>query len=353
MPLDISSKLYTLDGHETEILKRAEDDPNILLEYFTKKNDAKKGFALDYNFSEKGKWQKAVCMADQTFIVCIAGIGSGKTLGIGMGAIYHAIMTDGFKFMNIGQEGYQAELMYSLIVDYLKDTPAWNLVVGFPKRPHPQITFEFFVNGHRRRSVMEFMSLGDKKDATNIFSWRGDWINIEEAGLIDNLAEVVGNLASRLTGSSPSDRPYMARMSLISNAWENPELWQFQDIAAADSDGLVINCDTSDNKNVTEKQVKNFFKKIPDSDKERFTTGKRPEARGTYFPAVIVEPCMDRVSSTKLLEAFKAKQEGYVMSFSDILGYWNIEFPRQDGRVYWQVGDPGTGQLQPEMLPYG
>src|SRR3970282_1982727 len=69
------------------------------------------------------------------------------------------------------------------------------------------------------RSTMEFMSMD--KQASKIFSWRGDWINLDEAALIDQLDQALMNLSTRLTGKTSRGREFLGRMSLMTNPWDN------------------------------------------------------------------------------------------------------------------------------------
>ena len=277
---------------------------------------------------------------------------TGKTLAAGMSAFYHGIQTPGFKFLNVARESWQSQLMYQLILENMEGTIAEKFVTATPKRPYPSIVIEYMVGRRKVKSTMEFMSLGEQGDATNIFSWRGDWINLEEAGRIDGLSTIVANLSTRLTGATAENRPFMGRMSLISNPWENPELWQMLDIAQADEEsGLALEIETKENKNVTPEQLKKMLALIPERDRERYTTGKRPEGRGTYFPKSDVQPCEDIPMSEILLENVKNNVKGYTANFLGRLGYYHFEFPPQEGRVYYLIGDPGIDNAPKRNSP--
>lgn len=348
----MAKAIHTLTAEEVEIFNEGVYDPNITLGYLFKREGVEQSFQLDYNFTEAGKWQKQFCMASETFIVVVAGIGTGKTLGVGLSAFYHSVQTPGFKFLNVARESWQSQLMYSLILENVEGTNAEKFITGSPKRPYPSIIIEYMVGRRRVKSTLEFMSLGEQGDATNIFSWRGDWINLEEAGRIDGLATIVANLSTRLTGATAENRPFLGRMSLISNPWENPELWQMLDIATADKkSGLALEIETKENKNVTDDQLSKMLALIPEKDRERYTTGKRPEGRGTYFPKNIVEPCEDLVLSEKLTSSIKEGLVGYVAHHFPRIGYYHFEMPPAEGRVYYMIGDPGTGNAPARNAP--
>ena len=351
----MANKTYVMTPAEIQILEAGKDDPNVITDYFMKRPGQEHGWCFDHNFTEEGKWQLEMCMASQTFIVVIGGVGTGKTVGVGLSAVAHAILTPSFKFLNIARESWQSMLMYSAVVEHAQGTLLEKLIVASPKRPYPMIVIEYIVNGVTVRSTLEFMSIGEKEDATNIFSWRGDWINIDEAGRLDDLADVVANLSTRGTGVTPDGRTYLGRMSLISNAWENPDLWTLFDMAEADpEDALAINVETKDNQNVTEKQVKQILKlnKITISgDIDRYLTGKRPEGRGSYFGKSAVALCTSKILTDGFREARKNDPERNDYELLPHLGMFYYKRAPQKGRVYFLVGDPGIGSAPSRNAP--
>jgi len=345
-------KLHTMTEAELEILAASVDNPNLFFDYFFRKRGQSRGWQLDHNFTEEGKWQEEMCMAEQSFIVAIMGIATGKSVGIVMSASYHAMLTRNFKFLNVAKEGWQSKLMHKIILEHAKDTPFDDLIISSPTRPYPVIIISFMVGDQVFESSLEFMSIGEAGDATNIFSWRGDWLNIEEAGRIDNLNEIVGNLATRLTGVTAEGRPLLARMSLISNPWDNIELWALYDMALADmEDGLVFNIDTKDNLNVTAKQVKLALKRIPEDQHDKFMTGKRPQGRGGFFATTDVEACESQELSDFIVSAMRLKMPGFIVEQNPVIGIWHFRTPPKPGHTYYVVGDPGTGAAPARNAP--
>lgn len=348
----MSNLLYEMTPAELDILLAGVEDPNIFFDYWFRKPGQEHGWQLDANFIDEQKWQKQMCMASQNFIVAICGIATGKSLGVVMSAAYHATITPSFKFLNVAKEGWQSKLMHKALLEQAKDTPFEKLIVASPTRPYPMINIAYMVGDRRIDGTLEFMSLGESGDATNIFSYRGDWINIEEAGRIDNLNEIVGNLATRLTGVTAEGRPFLARMSLISNPWDNLELWQLYDMALADKeDGLVFNIDTAANKNVTDKQVKLALKRIPEDQHERFMTGNRQQGRGNYFAPHNVEACESEELQKTYLDIYRRREGNAIILENPVLGVWHMRMPRIKGHTYFVVGDPGTGAAPARNAP--
>ncbi len=272
--------------------------------------------------------------------IIVGGIGTGKTLAVGMSAVVWGILTPGFKFMNVARIAYQSELMWKNILEFAQDTK-FEKIGRFINRPYPQIVIEYRLNGCTIRSTLEFMSFGDKKNATNIFSWRGDWVNIDEAGLMDNLQEVVANLQTRLTGSSPDGRPFMGRLTLLSNPWDNPELWILFDMAEDDDDVLALTLKTGDNKNVTEKQIKNLLRTIPEEDHARFLNGERPQGKGNYFSKDKILTCEDEYAGAIVEKLMKDGKPGFYINRIRSIGVTVYETPPSPDGIYIELGDPG------------
>lgn len=344
--------LHIMTDAELEILSASVAEPNVFFDYWFRKKGQERGWQLDHNFTEAGKWQEEMCMAAQSFIVAIAGIATGKSVGVVMSAAYHATLTPTFKFLNVAKEGWQSKLMHKALLEQAKDTPFEQLIVSSPTRPYPVIIIAYRVGERVIESSLEFMSIGESGDATNIFSWRGDWLNIEEAGRIDNLNEIVGNLATRLTGVTAEGRSFLARMSLISNPWDNPELWQLFDMAMADKeDGLVFNINTQDNQNVSPKQVKLALKRIPEELHEKFMTGNRPQGRGNFFANDDIEACESQELADSFIKGWRSKEPGYIIEQNPVLGVWHLRTPRRPGHSYFVFGDPGTGTAPSRNAP--
>ena len=346
------AQIYVMSPAELEILDASRDNPNIFFDYWFRKPGQEHGWLLDYNFTEEGKWQESMCMALQSFIVAICGISTGKTVGVVMSAAYHAVLSQLFKFMNVAPTAWQSNLMYRALLEIAEDTPFERLITASPKRPYPQIQIEYMVGEKKMSSLLEFMTLGEGGNADNIFSYRGDWINIDEAGKIDDLGTVVTNLVTRLTGGTAENRPYLGRLSLISNPWENPDLWQFYDQASVDEqDGLVFNIDTKMNKNTTEKQVRFNLKMIPKELHAKFLSGQRPQGRGTYFSDAVVRRCESLTQSQIFEDHFARATPGYEMASLPHMGTFFFKQPRIDGRQYFVTGDPGTGAAPARNAP--
>ena len=332
---------YRLSSAECELLEAGSENPNLLTSYFCRKPGQEIGWQFDANFTEEGKWQLNACMASQTLHVIVGGVGTGKTIGVAAGAIVYALTTPDFKFLNIGKELHQAKYVYKEIANFCQGTLLGKLVWNMRESPTPYIEFRFYVGETLMRSTFEFFGLGDDADAMNIFSWRGDWINIEEAGRIENLAEIAGNLQTRLTGSI-NGRPYIGRLSMISNPIDNPDMWNLFDLALKRPDKVLsISVSTLQNKNVSEDQVDSMRMVVPENKQEAYILGARTDPEGGFFNRNTVFACGSNEMAELIKSAYDSKIEGYVVVEVTNLGWVQFETPYSNEREYAIFGDPG------------
>jgi len=338
-----------LTEEEIAILKAGIEDPNIILAHFTKHPGADHGFILDENFDEEGKWQKMVCVARQKRIVVIGGFGSGKTRGVAASAIVHCLTTKDFAFMNAAPVSWQSELMYKFVMSLARGTRLGDLIWNAPKTPYPMIEFRFYVGNYLMITTMEFMSA--EKNANNILGWEGDWANIDEAGQLPDLGTTITNLGSRMRGTI-NGRERLARLSMISNSWDEPELWYRYDMAVdLPDDYLSRTVSTRHNRNVTPEQLRMMLKDIPEEEHERFIEGTRPEGKGMYFSKHKVYACEDSNYDAFIVEGVKNNWDGYSLSSVYGAGVVHFQVPRVQGHDYVLLGDPGISNAPNRNSP--
>lgn len=330
----------SLTESEVEILRRGIDDPDVVTDYFFRQPGDKHGWLFDNNFVEEGKWQKTVHQAAQKDIVVIGGFGTGKTSGIAMSALVWGLLTKDFKFLNVAQKVYQAKQMYDFMLSIARNTRFEDLIWEKPRRPFPKIVIRFRIGKAVYESTFEFMSVD--KDSTGILSWEGDWINVEEAGLLDNLDENVINLGSRIRGSIRG-RERLARLSMISNSWDNFWLWYYFDRADADPENfLSIVVSTRHNKNIVPEQLRNMLARIPVDEQARFIDGMRPEGRGNYFARDAIYKCEDEMEGMLIEDKVMNQQPNYHLQRLHGAGVVYMAVPPDRNKLYIEVGDPGT-----------
>jgi len=338
-----------LTEEEIKLFQEGIDDPNKLLDYLTRRPGEEHGWRFDDNFVPEGAWQLETCFSSQLRIIVVGGFGSGKTRGIAGGAIVFCVTTKDFAFMNAAPLSWQSELMYKFVLSLARGTRLGDLIYNAPKRPYPYIEFRFFVGNYLMVTTMEFMSA--EKNANNILGWEGDWANIDEAGLLDDLGETIRNLGSRMRGSI-NKRARLGRLSMISNSWDNPEFWYRYDLAIdLPKDYLSKTISTRDNKNVTPDQLRLMLKDIPEDEHDRFIEGGRPEGKGNYFSKTKVYACEDENFSAYILDGFNNQRPGYELSTLHGAGVVHYRIPKADGHEYMILADPGAGNAPNRNAP--
>lgn len=347
--------MYPLSPAEIEIIRtglQGPDELDYFCNYWYNKGDGR-SFIFDYRFMPEYRWQKKLVFAAQNLIVGVMGIGSGKTLGVGMAAYTWAMSTEGFKFMNGANWAWQSRLMKELIETQIIDTPAEKFIENTVETPFPKITLGYKVGRARYRSTLEFMSMD--KQAAKIFSWRGDWINLDEAALIDQLDQALMNLSTRLTGSTARGREFLARMSLMSNPWNNESathLYYFYDLAIDNPEEcLSISVPTKANPSVTDRQIRSNLKFMRDpEDVDRLLGGQRPEGKGKYFAKQRVAANADEYLSAFIEQKVEMGERGYKLVKAQALGAVEYQMPKTSDYCFL-VGDPGTGAFPARNAP--
>ena len=339
----MAKRLARLSKDETDLLVAGKSNPDLLSNYFIKKPGAKQGWILDDNFAPEGAWQRDLHFAKQKRIVIIGGFGSGKTRCVGVSGTFWCITTHDFAFMNCAPTQYQALLMYNFILEIAEDTRLGDMIYAAPRSPYPQIIFKFYAGDILMTSKMEFMSID--RNAVQILSWEGDWVNIDEAGRIDTLAETLTHLGSRLRGSV-NGRPRLGRLSITSNSWDNPELWSRYDRSLDEPENYLSKTVSSrHNHNITEEQLHLMLQDIPEDEHERYIDGTRPEGKGNYFSKQKVYACEVKGVGDLVKSAAESGIDGYKYQEMRGNGAIQMEVPRLQQCQYVITGDPGTGNV--------
>lgn len=350
----VRKSVYELNEYEIALLKAGKDDPDVVTDYFFRPPGKKVGWKFDANFDPEGAWQRKVHFASQRRIVVIGGFGSGKTKGIALSACTHAILTADFTFMNCAPMSWQSELMYNFIMKTLgRGTIFEKMIYRNRVRPYPQIEIRFKIGSEVIISTLEFMSVD--KTAKNILSWEGDWVNIDEAGLIDDLGGTIINLGSRMrghVGTGDDARAFLGRMSLCSNSWDNPELWYRYDLARElPDDYLTLTVSSRHNHNITEEQLRMMLKDIPESEHDRFIDGARPEGHGNYFAKTRIYGCEDESYADFVLGHYNAGDTAFELTQTHGCGITYFHIPASENHIYMLLGDPGIGAAPNRNAP--
>lgn len=365
---------YILTEGDIAIFEKAKQDGRFFAEYYFGK--------------ELFAWQAFVHHAAQPEITIVGGFGCGKTGGIAMSACIHSTMTPGFKFMNVADVAWISHQMLLWISENLQETEWWNrFVYKYVERPYPKIVVEYVIpaaitgdKDYIVRSSMEFMSASD--DGKRLLSWEGDWVHIDEAGLILDLDGLITSVGSRLRGNFQG-RPRMGRLSMTSNSWENLDMWdRFDQMELDPTTYLSLKLSTRDNPTLTEDQITDLKRRITDGNLDRWLDGDRPPPEGKEFSGEAVEaskmPDMDALMQhfrdnygKKICKncntgndskrglcincGVELPSERFLPDFSyseaKKAGIVNWALPYDPSCIYMIVGDPGQGNPPKRNAP--
>ena len=236
--------------------------------------------------------------------------------------------------------------MYQILVELIENHRIERFVWKIISKPYPKIVLKHSGIG---TSSLEFMSAAD--DANRILSWEGDWINIDEAGLLDNLDDTIVRLGTRLRGTVHG-RARLGRLSLTTNPHVNPQLYYRFDLGEDNPDEyLSMKVSTRSNKNITDDQLKALINRIPERERDRWLDGDRPEAEGREFPASLVDPCEDEGLDEIMSVGIDKGSPGFIQEIAPKAGIVSWQLPYEEGRRYITAMDPGQGNAPYRNAP--
>ena len=290
-------------------------------------------------------WVLAFDRAQQEQLTVIGLTGCGKTMNIGLLAMVKCATIPNFRFLNVAPTIYQSNLMVRSIQETLQGTQFEQRFLlegrkGFKEKPYAMFKF---ANG----STAEFMNV--EKNAANVQSWYGDWINIDEAGLLNetdesgqtSLGNILIGLATRLRGERPDGRPRMGRLSMVSMAYDCDTLWELYDFGltperASDYySALIVH---KDNPYLTPKDIVRIVRNVPAGQEGQWLRGERPAKKGAEFPQQMIEAFFSEQQWTDAQQ----NPDTIIDYTRPGVTYYAEKFEKD--HVYLMAGDPGMGE---------
>lgn len=339
-------KLYKLTPEDWDIFGKAQSNGSYFSSYYLREPDQTQGWIFDDNIDPP--WQLAVHHASQTTLTIIGGMGSGKTGAVAVSSLIWAATLPNFKFLCVAPTAQQAQQMYSFLITTVQGTLFEERFMA--REPtagnQPRIYIDYLLpNGRKVSSLMEFLSASD--DAVRIKNYEGDMVVLDQAEMMENLNDTISKLGTRLRGKVKG-RYRLGRLVLIANAEDNPELWYIFDLAEEiPTEFLSVAASTYSNHNLTERQVRNFEQRLGNDAAaiEQHLIGNRPMGAGIEFSANLVKGMLDDTLDSVMTNAINLELPGYVMKRDEFkkadITEWSM--PPEEDRVYYVIGDPGTG----------
>lgn len=290
-------------------------------------------------------WIRRLLSPTITRGLATTGTGSGKTCNVAIMALTYCAIMPGFRFLNLAPSQSQAALMLGEIEKWAGNTkfakfirkgqgsnPLWT------EKPYPTITIEV-VQGQPSTFICQTTG----KRATNILGQERDWINIDEAQLIENITEIEPILVTRLRGTRVTGLMRWSKLTWITNPGRNPELValmeDYKELKKASPENVEVLEDVSQTVNIylTKRQIEEQRRSLSQREQDRWLSGM---ASAVFDDAEISEYLLDNARSKRMDEIVDR-----IGLHDDEFGLLRYEIPREDGHDYIVVGDTGKTPL--------
>lgn len=283
-------------------------------------------------------WQLDFWRAPQQGKTIIGTPGVGKSSSIGMMAMFMCATIPNFAFLGVAPRDFQSSQMVRAIKETILGTRFEKVFIKkVIEKPFAKITFH---NG----STAEFMNV--QKNASNVQSWYGDWVNVDEAGnepmdQIDEsgdekLSTILIGLATRMRATRPDGTPRLRWLSLVSMAYDCDTLWQIYDMGEKEGFKNAYYSRTvtfKDNPYLTPSDIEFHTRYIPPGQEAQWLEGKRPGKRGAEFSKEMIEAMFVGRDQSSEAEIFFG-HGGLLVNYLE---------PYKPGHSYVLAGDPGQG----------
>ena len=273
---------------------------------------------------------------------------SGKTGAVAMSGLYWTTVLPDFRFLCVAPTQNQATQMYKYISTNIAGTLFEQRFIARESTGgnNPVIYIDYKLpDGTPISSTMEFLSAAD--DAERIKNIEVDMVVLDQAEMILDLIKTIAVLGTRARGLIRG-RHRLGRVVIIANADDSPELWSMADMDVDNpKTHATFLVSTYSNKNLTPEQLRQFELLLGDDPVkiDQYLHGKRPMGEGIEFSENLLKKCWDETLDSIMVEALSRQDESFIYTKdpgrkADCI-HW--EMPAEKDRIYYVVGDPGTG----------
>lgn len=289
-------------------------------------------------------WIKGLVSQSVLKGMAITGVATGKTNGVTIAALALCALLPGFKFLNVAPTKSQADLVLGELEKWVTDAPYRRLIQGsrganplWIERPYPTVTI-VTKEGYPSRFVCQTVG----RDAKNILGGEQDWINADEAALLENISAAVPVLSTRMRGTRSTGELRLGKLTWITNPGMNPELDALKEqyLEAGKTNPAVMVLDgvpSSANVYLTKKQIKAQQIELSERQVARWHGGD------SQIPYENLDLGINLFETCKDAEMTRWCENNGVMD--DILGLVGYEMPYEPGHEYIVTGDVGKSAL--------
>ena len=294
-------------------------------------------------------WLKELIDPKVAYGLAITGAGTGKTCNVAVAALAMCALHPGYSFLNVAPTSKQASFM-------LKEIEKWAGNTGFRRfikeskganplwieRPHPVITVEVF-EGYP--STFTCQTVG--RDAKGILGDEQNWINGDEAVLLDNIVEMHPILTSRFRGTTSMGMLRSGKLTWITNPGPGAEfralLERYKEMKKENPDQVVVleGVHSSANIYVTARQLAQQRMTMTGREEDRWQGG---EMSAIYTDSELGEHLCEICRDNEMGKEIETNKKVKAVDDGDF-GLREYEFPRIDGHHYIVVGDVGKSDV--------
>jgi len=268
-----------------------------------------------------------------------------NTAGVAIRALTYCALFPGFRFLNVAPGQVQADLALGEVSKWAGNTEFRKFIVEsrganplWKEKPYPMVSVEV-VEGYPSTFICQTV----KQDATAVLGGERDWINADEAQLLQGIEEAQEIFATRLRGTRGTGVPRSTKLTWITNPGHNPELMslmdQYRDLEEKGDKGVLVleGVDTSDNIYLTKRQKEEQRKVLNQRAKDRWHGGQMSAVlQNAEIGEDLLENCYD-----KRLDEWTQKHGKYI----DGWGLMEYSRPYQQGHTYVVAGDTGKSSI--------
>lgn len=275
------------------------------------------------------------------------GTGSGKTANVAVAALAYCALLPGFRFLNGGPTQHQSDLMLGEAVKWATNAPFEKFLErGRGANPYWVEKHYPTIRVHTPFSddiVSTFICQTIVEDANNILGGERDWINIDEAQLVENMLAAEPRLVTRMRGTRESGLPRWTKLTFISNPGDSIEFLElierYQRLAKKRPNSVLVMQDVPATLNIyiTTRQIEEMRMTLSDRQQRQWLSGSIDAViTNAEIPRRLLEGCRDRAMDEYVEKHGKLDED---------FGILEYELPFEPGNSYLVVGDAGKSPL--------
>jgi len=277
-------------------------------------------------------------------VTFLAGIASGKTLGVAISYLIDCLSIPYFGALNTSVTSVQAELVFEMVNGWIESNPKLeHLIDNISLRPFPVIDFKNFAYWH-------FRTAG--KDARFIRGSEYDRVNYDEVGL-DYEGQSLKVLRGRLRGKRPDGTIRMARLDTTTSPTDAPHLRErfYRGVKGHHTAQLdlyrSIRATIYENIHLTPEQIRMMEADYTDEMIDVELRARFPDYGMSTFPRNHIQDCTSMELTDEMTMAVRPEdgkpRSGWRVEEHPRYGIMKWEMPPVPGGLYIAAGDPGTG----------